>query len=262
MYMLAIETTGPNASVALFHAENPDGGLTAALAERAVLLGEKTSREAKNHLKNLMPLVRDLLADCGVTKEQLTHIAASVGPGSFTGIRIGVATARALAQVLELPCVAVPTLEAFLYAQEPNDADERVICGIINARRGQVYGILDGYLPGGPYLLTDVLAVITRQVKQDGRQVLFYGDGIDAYETQIISLLGDAKMEKDRDYDFAPQETRDQSAAAVGRAALRKLSRGETTDFANLLPDYMRQAEAEVKLAAGQLPICRGPKQE
>ena len=101
MYMLAIETTGPNASVALFHAENPDGGLTAALAERAVLVGEKTSREAKNHLKNLMPLVRDLLADCGVTKEQLTHIAASVGPGSFTGIRIGVATARALAQVLE-----------------------------------------------------------------------------------------------------------------------------------------------------------------
>ena len=172
------------------------------------------------------------------------------------------ATARALAQVLELPCVAVPTLEAFLYAQAPNDADKRVICGIINARRGQVYGILDGYLPGGPYLLTDVLAVITRQVKQDGRQVLFYGDGIDAYETQIISLLGDAKMEKDRDYDFAPQETRDQSAAAVGRAALRKLSRGETTDFANLLPDYMRQAEAEVKLAAGQLPICRGPKQE
>ena len=51
MYMLAIETTGPNASVALFHAENPDGGLTTALAERAVLLGEKTSREAKNHLK-------------------------------------------------------------------------------------------------------------------------------------------------------------------------------------------------------------------
>ena len=111
MYMLAIETTGPNASVALFHAENPDGGLTAALAERAVLLGEKTSREAKNHLKNLMPLVRDLLADCGVTKEQLTHIAASVGPGSFTGIRIGVSTARALAQALHVTDKAVSKWE-------------------------------------------------------------------------------------------------------------------------------------------------------
>ena len=262
MYMLAIETTGPNASVALFHAENPDGGLTAALAERAVLVGEKTSREAKNHLKNLMPLVRDLLADCGVTKEQLTHIAASVGPGSFTGIRIGVATARALAQVLELPCVAVPTLEAFLYAQAPNDADERVICGIINARRGQVYGILDGYLPGGPYMLTDVLDVITQQVRPDGRPVLFYGDGMDAYETEIESSLDDFNMKKDRDYFFAPQSERHQSAAAVALAALPRLLGGEVTDFAGLLPDYMRRAEAEVKLAAGQLPICRGPKQE
>ena len=262
MYILAMETTGPNASAALLRAAEPGSAPEPEIIERAVLLGQQTSYEAKNHLKNLMPLIQKLLTTCGVEKSQLTHIAVSVGPGSFTGIRIGVATARALAQVLELPCVAVPTLEAFLYAQAPNDADKRVICGIINARRGQVYGILDGYLPGGPYLLTDVLAVITRQVKQDGRQVLFYGDGIDAYEAQIISLLGDAKMEKDRDYDFAPQETRDQSAAAVGRAALRKLSRGETTDFANLLPDYMRQAEAEVKLAAGQLPICRGPKQE
>ena len=262
MYILAMETTGPNASAALLRAAEPGSAPEPEIIERAVLLGQQTSYEAKNHLKNLMPLIQRLLTTCGVEKSQLTHIAVSVGPGSFTGIRIGVATARALAQVLELPCVAVPTLEAFLYAQAPNDADKRVICGIINARRGQVYGILDGYLPGGPYLLTDVLAVITRQVKQDGRQVLFYGDGIDAYEAQIISLLGDAKMEKDRDYDFAPQETRDQSAAAVGRAALRKLSRGETTDFANLLPDYMRQAEAEVKLAAGQLPICRGPKQE
>ena len=78
MYMLAIETTGPNASVALFHAENPDGGLTAALAERAVLVGEKTSREAKNHLKNLMPLVRDLLADCGVTKDCLLYTSRCV----------------------------------------------------------------------------------------------------------------------------------------------------------------------------------------
>ncbi len=91
--------------------------------------------------------------------------------------------------------------------------------------------------------------------------MLFYGDGIDAYEAQIISLLGDAKMEKDRIMISRRRNAR--SKRGSGRArALRKLSRGETTDFANLLPDYMRQAEAEVKLAAGQLPICRGPKQE
>lgn len=84
----------------------------------------------------------------------------------------------------------------------------QVVCGIINARRGQVYGIVDGYLPGGPYMLTDVLDVITQQVRPDGRPVLFYGDGMDAYETDIKSSLDDFNMKKDRDYFFAPQSER------------------------------------------------------
>lgn len=279
MYILAMETTGPNASAALLRAAEPGSAPEPEIIERAVLLGQQTSYEAKNHLKNLMPLIQKLLATCGVEKSQLTHIAVSVGPGSFTGIRIGVSTARALAQALQLPCIAVPTLEVFCYAQAAKHAHTRaqgaqdeavraaengaqVVCGIINARRGQVYGIVDGYLPGGPYMLTDVLDVITQQVRPDGRPVLFYGDGMDAYETEIESSLDDFNMKKDRDYFFAPQNERHQSAAAVALAALPRLLGGEVTDFAGLLPDYMRRAEAEVKLAAGQLPICRGPKQE
>lgn len=279
MYILAMETTGPNASAALLRAAEPGSAPEPEIIERAVLLGQQTSYEAKNHLKNLMPLIQKLLTTCGVEKSQLTHIAVSVGPGSFTGIRIGVSTARALAQALQLPCIAVPTLEVFCYAQAAKHAHTRaqgaqdeavraigggaqVVCGIINARRGQVYGIVDGYLPGGPYMLTDVLDVITQQVRPDGRPVLFYGDGMDAYETEIESSLDDFNMKKDRDYFFAPQSERHQSAAAVALAALPRLLGGEVTDFAGLLPDYMRRAEAEVKLAAGQLPICRGPKQE
>ena len=279
MYILAMETTGPNASAALLRAAEPGSAPEPEIIERAVLLGQQTSYEAKNHLKNLMPLIQKLLTTCGVEKSQLTHIAVSVGPGSFTGIRIGVSTARALAQALQLPCIAVPTLEVFCHAQAAKHAHTRaqgaqdeavraaengaqVVCGIINARRGQVYGIVDGYLPGGPYMLTDVLDVITQQVRPDGRPVLFYGDGMDAYETEIKSSLDDFNMEKDRDYFFAPQSERHQSAAAVALAALPRLLGGEVTDFAGLLPDYMRRAEAEVKLAAGQLPICRGPKQE
>ena len=279
MYILAMETTGPNASAALLRAAEPGSAPEPEIIERAVLLGQQTSYEAKNHLKNLMPLIQKLLTTCGVEKSQLTHIAVSVGPGSFTGIRIGVSTARALAQALQLPCIAVPTLEVFCHAQAAKHAHTRaqgaqdeavraigggaqVVCGIVNARRGQVYGIVDGYLPGGPYMLTDVLDVITQQVRPDGRPVLFYGDGIDAYETEIESSLDDFNMKKDRDYFFAPQNERHQSAAAVALAALPRLLGGEVTDFAGLLPDYMRRAEAEVKLAAGQLPICRGPKQE
>ncbi len=279
MYILAMETTGPNASAALLRVAEPGSAPEPEIIERAVLLGQQTSYEAKNHLKNLMPLIQKLLTTCGVEKSQLTHIAVSVGPGSFTGIRIGVSTARALAQALQLPCIAVPTLEVFCHAQAAKHAHTRaqgaqdeavraaengaqVVCGIINARRGQVYGIVDGYLPGGPYMLTDVLDVITQQVRPDGRPVLFYGDGMDAYETDIKSSLDDFNMKKDRDYFFAPQSERHQRAAAVALAALPRFLGGEVTDFAGLLPDYMRRAEAEVKLAAGQLPICRGPKQE
>ena len=216
MYILAMETTGPNASAALLRAAEPGSAPEPEIIERAVLLGQQTSYEAKNHLKNLMPLIQKLLTTCGVEKSQLTHIAVSVGPGSFTGIRIGVSTARALAQALQLPCIAVPTLEAFCHAQAAKHAHTRaqgaqdeavrvaengaqVVCGIINARRGQVYGIVDGYLPGGPYMLTDVLDVITQQVRPDGRAVLFYGDGMDAYETEIKSSLDDFNMKKDRD---------------------------------------------------------------
>ncbi len=271
MYILAIETTGPKASAALLAA--PDS--TAAQGgqgQAAVLLGERSSEEAKNHLKNLMPLIRQLLDECGIPKNKLTHIAASVGPGSFTGIRIGVATARALAQVLQLPCAAVPTLETFRYAQaarkvkqeEPQAADARrpLVCGIINARRGQVYGIVEDCLPGGPYMLTDVLEAITQKALPNGKTVKFYGDGIDAYETQIRSYFDDLGYREAKDYFFAEPEERDQSAAAAAYAALDRIKAGKLVSFEQLLPDYMRKAEAEVKLAAGQLPICRGPKQE
>lgn len=125
MYILAMETTGPNASAALLRAAEPGSAPEPEIIERAVLLGQQTSYEAKNHLKNLMPLIQKLLTTCGVEKSQLTHIAVSVGPGSFTGIRIGVSTARALAQALQLPCIAVPTLEVFCHAQAAKHAHTR-----------------------------------------------------------------------------------------------------------------------------------------
>ena len=111
MYILAMETTGPNASAALLRAAEPGSAPEPEIIERAVLLGQKTSYEAKNHLKNLMPLIQKLLTTCGVEKSQLTHIAVSVGPGSFTGIRIGVSTARALAQALHVTDKAVSKWE-------------------------------------------------------------------------------------------------------------------------------------------------------
>ena len=256
MYILAIETTGPFGSVAL--------------ATEETFLGKEVSTDTMNHLKDLIPMMERLLRRAGVAKSALSYVAASVGPGSFTGIRIGVSTARALGQALDIPVISVPTLETFAYKraagermeQKAETGERPVICGILNARRGQVYGIIEEFLPGGPYMLTDVLEIIKGKVKETGRKILFFGDGIDAYEEQIIEVLRQASMEPGREFFFAEKEDRYQDAEAVVRLGLKKVKEGRLLAYDQLHPQYMRKAEAEQKLEAGQLPICKLPPQQ
>lgn len=274
MYILAIETTGPQCSVALISGEaavrssgsGPDGGCR--------VLGMESSAEALSHLRDLVPLTEKLLSRLHVAKSALSHIAVSAGPGSFTGIRIGVTTARALGQALNLPVIAVPALDAFAYKERTANPvgaggaagdEEPVVCAILNARRGQVYGKIEGWLPGCPCMLIDVLEILKSPdgpVKKAGRPVLFFGDGIDAYEGRILEELGDAGMEPGREFFFAPKEIRYQSADTVGRLAFELARAGEGSHYGDVHPDYMRKAEAEQKLEAGELPICKLPKQE
>ncbi len=245
MHILAIETTGRLGSAALLNGSGK-------------LLGLETATGPLSHLRELIPLSGRLLDSAGLEKRQLTHIAVSAGPGSFTGVRIGVATARALCQSLALLAVAVPTLTAFL--QKPQALSlpaDTVACAIINARRGQVYGVVDGYMPPCACMLTDVLEIAQKQIFPHGKKLLFFGDGIDAYPKQIDEALAGCGS-----YSFADESCRYQDAASVGKLALQMIARGQTVNYAQLEPDYMRQAEAEQKLAAGELPICKGPRQE
>ena len=128
MFILSIETTGPHCSAAL-------------IDEKGNIIIEK-SLERLNHLQVLTPLIDKLLKEANITKDDLCAVGASRGPGSFTGIRIGVSTARALAQVWGLPCIPVPTLFAFGYSRkEELMADENLaVCPIFDARRNQIYG--------------------------------------------------------------------------------------------------------------------------
>lgn len=245
MYILAIETTGKLGSVALI---NGDGQV----------LGEKNASDPMTHLRSLVPMISQLLEETKVKKDKLTHIAASIGPGSFTGIRIGVSTARALCQALDLPAVAVPTLESFLYKREAVLKEtDTVVCAIINARRGQVYGVIEDYMEPQACMLTDVIKIIKEQIFPLKKNVLFFGDGIEAYGKQIEDELSGLGK-----YSFAEQSFRYQDAASAGILAYEKVRGGEITDYIRLIPDYMRKAEAEQKLEAGELPICKGPKQE
>ena len=251
MYILAIETTGKEGSTALLSCEEN--------GQNSVIIGEKKITGQMSHLKELILSVDVLLKEAGVSKNEIDYIAPSVGPGSFTGIRIGVSTARALSQALGLEkAVRVPTLSAFLYKEEAQKAKAEggVCCAILNARRGQVYGTVDGFLLDGPYMLTDVLEIVKTRVFTENKSVLFFGDGIDAYEKEITEALSGLGT-----YAFAEETVRYQDAKSAALFAAANMKEN-LVGIAELLPDYMRIAEAEEKLAAGELPICKGPTQE
>lgn len=258
MYILALETTGPAGSAAVI---DESGAVIQAVSE-----------EAMNHLKDLMPMAEKLLAQKGIRPADLSAVAASIGPGSFTGIRIGVSSARAIAQALEIPAIAVPTLDSFRLKCDGS----AIIAPIFNARRGQVYGaVFDeegaAILKSGPYMLTDVLDALRSTLDERSGQtacgapaagrILFYGDGIDAYGSQLDAFTKEtAAVYSTISISRAPEEERYQTAGMTARCALEKYRRGETVTVEELLPDYMRATEAEQKLKDGSLAREREAK--
>lgn len=294
MYILAIETTGPVGSVAVIDAEKLSDGadagvqntLCAAGVDRngaeagALRVPMKVTTRAMSHLKNLIPMAAELLSEEGISKDEICAVAASIGPGSFTGIRIGVTTARALAQGWDVPCISVPTLE--LFREKCGDAQngsDGSVCAIFNARRGQVYGACFGksgeiLVEPGPYMLSDVLD----RIEEFGVSPVFYGDGVDAYF--------DKEEFRDRvaGYEAAPAEERYQTADMTARYALGVWNRSDSAEesagqddgsgvsaepghgrvvpYDEMLPDYMRESEAEQRLKDGSLEKMRKAKME
>lgn len=223
MYILALETTGPHASVAVINEE----GKVAELSSDAVL----------NHLQHLMPMTQQLLDENGLKLGDMTAIAASQGPGSFTGIRIGVSSARALAQVMGLPTIAVPTLKAFAYNMPDFNG---LICPVFDARRSQVYagaykwenGSIVEVVEGAPYAIDEFL----EKTAAAGLPRMFFGDGIKAYSDRFS------------EEEIAPEPIRLQMASSVVKLAKDMLEAGESLHYEDLKPNYMRKAEAERKL--------------
>jgi len=264
MIILAIETTGPKASVALI---NENGDIT-----------EKTSDEEVNHLRGLVPMIKELIDEYGCAVSDIRYVAASVGPGSFTGIRIGVATARALAQAWTVQTISVPTLESFVYNIDGNNAvtqghsettqnnnvitqrsnyDKngiKLICPIFDARRSQIYSgayYLDNgkprtLLPGAAWefeLFSETLTGLLKE--QDGKykEIVFFGDGLCVFEENIHRWT--QSLDPRIETATAAREDRYQKASSVARMAYVLMNEGACGHYSGLLPVYMRKAEAE-----------------
>jgi tRNA threonylcarbamoyladenosine biosynthesis protein TsaB len=224
LLLLAFETSAKAASVALL--------------EEDVLLGECYQNTGMTHSQTLMVMAEDLLRQCGKTVTDVTHTAVAAGPGSFTGIRIGVAAAKGFAWGRELPCCGVSTLEAMALGLGVWNG---YVCPVMDARRSQVYNGLFLAENGQYRRMAPDRAISLEELGQELAQldapVFLVGDGSRlTYQTLSQSVQG---------LVLPPHWKEHQRAVGVGLAALEQIRRGEPCDGAALVPNYLRLSQAE-----------------
>lgn len=212
---------------------------TAALVNEDVMVAQTVVNKNKTHSQMMMPLVEQMFRAAEVEPSVVDAFAAAVGPGSFTGVRIGVATAKALAQAAQKPCVAVSTLEALAFSSKYFDG---IICPILDARREQVYNALfQGGKDGMERLCEDralALSELLEELCKAGRSVIFMGDATLVFKEEIRSALGGLAY-------FAPKIANLNLGGAVAEIGLEKLKKGETVEYGKLVPSYVRLSQAE-----------------
>ena len=217
MRLLVIDTSGPVCGVAVMEDEK--------------VLCEYTVQNRNTHSANLMPMTEAALASAGLEVRDLDAVAAVTGPGSFTGVRIGVATAKGLAHGAGIPCIAVDALESLSLSAGGFDG---VICPIQDARAGQVYGAAfregERLLPDEPLKLEEYL----EKILPLGGKFLFLGDGMPVHREKIREILGDRAV-------FAQAHLNYLRPSAAGLLALRETP----TDYLNLQATYLRPPNAQ-----------------
>ena len=224
MLILAFETSAKAASVALL--------------DEKKLLGESYQNTGLTHSQTLMVMAEDLLKQCGKTVSDVTAVAVAEGPGSFTGVRIGVAAAKGFAWGGELPCYGVSTLEAMA---ESLGVYRGYVCPCMDARRSQVYNALFYVNRGTMERVKEdraiALADLGEELKTLAEPIFLVGDGSNlCYNTlkDSVSAL------------VLPAEHRmHQRATGVAILAAKKQAAGETGDGNALTPNYLRLSQAE-----------------
>ena len=248
MKILGIDTSGMPASVAVVSGDFPDGHLMA----------EYTVNFKKTHSQTLLPMLDEVCRMIELDLDSIDAVAVAAGPGSFTGLRIGSATAKGLGLALEKPLVSVPTVDALAYNLCGTDA---AVCPLMDARRGQVYTgfyefegtrmkVLE---PQKVCLLEDVASGICAL----DRKTIFLGDGVPVYYDKIRSLM------EGKDYSFAPAHLNRQRAGAVAALAFTYAEDGLMESADEHAPVYLRLPQAErERLKRERLDSVRGGTSE
>ena len=206
-----------------------------ALVDEHKLLAEMTFNISKTHSEKLLPFIDFILREAGLELADLSAVAVAAGPGSFTGLRIGMATAKALAYGADKIVLGIPTLDALSYNVE---ASEKLIVPIMNARRNEVYTAIYRRKALGLERLTDYLALTPEQLRLDllarAEDVLLLGDGVPEF----------AEIFKEEKFYFAEANNCLNRASSIGKIAMERLLRGEADDYFLLSPAYLRTSQA------------------
>ena len=231
MRILALDSSGLVASVAVVE-DN--------LAEE-VTIAEYTVNYKKTHSQTLLPMLDEVAKMTELDLGTVDAIAVAGGPGSFTGLRIGSATAKGLGLALHKPLIHIPTLEGLACNLWGTTG---IVCPIMDARRGQVYTGIYEFENDKLKVHEGQMAVsieeLVEKLKTYGKRITFLGDGVPVFHKALTE-----ELLKDFDIAFAPAHMNRQRAAAVGTLAIRYYKEGKLETAAEHQPDYLRVSQAE-----------------
>lgn len=225
MKVLAIDSSGLVASVAVVTDDD--------------LISEYTINYKKTHSQTLLPMMEEMNKTIELDINSIDAIAVAAGPGSFTGLRIGAATAKGMALALNKPIISIPTLDGLAYNIYNNNA---IICPILDARRNQVYTALYNYKKYKLNRISDYLAInideLIELLNEYNSEVVFLGDGVTSF--------GNTIKEKFRmNYYFAPNNLNRQRAGSIGALAVNYKDIYKMQSATEFVPFYLRQSQAE-----------------
>ena len=218
MKILSIDTSSNLCSVALLEDNQP--------------IDELIIDDNKTHSQNLMPLIQNLFLKLNIGLPEINLIACNKGPGSFTGIRIGIATAKAIAEVANIPTIGISSLDCLAY-NVPNATG--VICSLIDANNNQVYcAIFDkNYNLLSDYIADDISNITS--ILNNYNDITFVGTGSITYKDILTKKYPTAKFSTNNN----------QHSANVGKCAFKKYKNGYTENADTILPMYLRKSQAE-----------------
>lgn len=229
MKILGIESASLTASVAVLSGET--------------VIAEYTTNFKKTHSQTLLPMIDEIMQMTDMDVKDLDALAVSAGPGSFTGLRIGAATAKGLAYVIDKPIIPVPTMDAVAYGMY---GSPYILCPLTDARRGEAYTGLYEFCGDEFVILQNACALpVTEQIQiaekfaeERGKEIMYLGDGLPVFKDKIIEL-------SKKTPHFAPAHVCCQRAAGIAVYGEVLYQKGAAVSSFEFDPIYLRKSQAE-----------------